>query len=191
MIGKLRREQKQEDNVEQVIRSIRHLMVESRHYNMDVFQLSDLLKKNGFSLSVKREPELPLGVPSLWFNQQGHFVILYRGFPDSLNVQLNILHELSHVLLGHPSFTKEDILRGKNIYTDSEEMEAELTGCQIFLLLNSIEYDNYVFYRRYPSTIINRNQKGHIFREVMDVEPPVMTEEEKKVARRMSEFFSL
>ena len=194
MIGKLRKKQKQkkaEDNINQVILYIKHLIAKNRLKKIDVFQLCYLLQENGLMLKVSMEPELPFNVPSLWFEYQGQYVILYRGGPFSVFTQLHILHELSHLLLGHSPFTKEDIISGRSIYTHSEEMEAELVACLIFSLLHPIKYDNDVLCRKYPSTVVNPHKNEHLFREVMDINPSVMTEEEINISQLMSEFFAL
>ena len=194
MIWKKKNKQKQKktlDNINQVIRFIKHLIVKNRLKKMDVFQLCSKLRESGFTISVSMEPSLPFNVPSLWFELKGQYVILYRGAPSSVFTQLHILHELSHILLGHSPFTLEDITSGRSIYTHSEEMEAELLGSKIFCLLNPIEYDNDVLCRKYPSAIVNSHHNGHIFREVMDIKPSLMTEEEKKISQEMSEFFAL
>ncbi len=158
---------------------------------MDVFQLCSKLRESDFTISVSMEPSLPFNVPSLWFELKGQYVILYRGAPSSVFTQLHILHELSHIFLGHPPFTLEDITSGRSIYTHSEEMEAELVASKIFSLLNPIEYDSDVLCQKYPSAIVNSHHNGHIFREVMDIKPSLMTTEEKKISQQMSEFFSL
>jgi hypothetical protein len=69
-------------------------------------------------------------------------------------------------------------------------MEAELLACKIFSLLNPIKYDNYVLFRKEPSAIIPHHSE-HIFREVMDIKPSLITEDEVKISQRMSEFFAL
>jgi hypothetical protein len=195
MIGNNRKKLKQRkaDDINQVTFFIKHLMATNRLERIDVFQLCYLLQKNGFMIEVNIEPELPFNVSSLWFEQQGQYIILYRGSPLSLNTQLHILHELSHILLGHSPFTLEDITSGRSIYTHSEEMEAEMAAFKIFSLLNPIKYDHLTEKRQSPSAIINRhpNHNGHLFREAMDIKPSVMTEEEIKISQQMSEFFAL
>jgi hypothetical protein len=166
MIGNNRKTQKQkkdDDNINQVILFIEDLIAKNKLKKINVLKLCYLLKENGFMIEAKMEPELPFDAPSLWFELKGQYVILYRGAKSSVFTQLHILHELSHILLGHSPFTKEDFLRGRSIYTDREEMEAELAACQIFFLLNPIKYDH-LLNRKYPSAIINRhpNHNGHL-----------------------------
>ena len=191
MIGNNRKKKKADDNINQVILFIKHLIVKNRVKKIDVFQLCSKLREIGLTISVSMAPSLPLNVSSLWLELKGQYAILYRGAPSSVFTQLHILHELSHILLGHSPFTLEDITSGRSIYTHSEEMEAELLGSKIFCLLNPIEYDNDVLCRKYPSAIVNSHHNGHIFREVMDIKPSLMTEEEKKISQEMSEFFAL
>ena len=194
MIVKLLKKQKRsrtDDNINQVILFIKHLIAKNSPKSMDVFQLCNELKEYGWFIDVSIEQKLPPTVPSLWLEHQGQYVILYRDFPFPLLTQLRILHELSHILLGHSPFTEEDIIYGRSIYTHSEEMEAELIACQVLSLLSRIEYDNYVLRKKYPSAIVKPHHNEHIFREVMDIPPSTMTEEDKKISQRMSEFFAL
>jgi len=191
MIGNNRKKKKADDNINQVILFIKHLIVKNRVKKIDVFQLCSKFREIGLTISVSMAPSLPLNVSSLWLELKGQYAILYRGAKSSVFTQLHILHELSHILLGHSPFTLEDITSGRSIYTHSEEMEAELVASKIFCLLNPIEYDNDVLCRKYPSAIVNSHHNGHIFREVMDIKPSLMTEEEKKISQEMSEFFAL
>jgi hypothetical protein len=191
MIGNNRKKQKKvDDNINQVILFIKHLIAKNRVKKIDVFQLCSKLREIGLTISVSMAPSLPLNVSSLWFELKGQYAILYRGASSSVFTQLHILHELSHILLGHSPFTLDDLASGRSIYTHSEEMEAELVASKIFLLLNPIEYDSGVLGQKYPSAIVKQNNE-HLFREVMDVKPSVMTTKEKKISQQMSEFFSL
>jgi hypothetical protein len=77
--------------------------------------------------------ELPKDVPGVTIKLSGQFFILYK--PTYYReIQLSILHELSHICLGHLDGIDVDlsaVLEGKTIFTDEQEQEAELLAHQL------------------------------------------------------------
>ena len=83
-------------------------------------------------------PELPLDSPAVAIRRaKGTFRILYRPSPRLLTTQLDILHELAHILLNHCLVTPVNLFSDRCLYTDLQEQEAERLAHQMMALILS------------------------------------------------------
>ena len=86
-------------------------------------------------IDVMAVPKLPKRAPSLLVRRPDRtFLILYCSCASSLMVQISILHELAHILLGHRQTTLRHSSE-KNFYTDSLEREAERLAHRLMALI--------------------------------------------------------
>jgi hypothetical protein len=89
-------------------------------------------------ISVIPVPELPPDIPAVAIRRaKGTFRILYRPAPRLLSTQLDILHELAHILLNHCRSTPSNLFSERCLYTDMEEQEAERLAHQMMALILS------------------------------------------------------
>ncbi|MBI1923318.1 hypothetical protein HYR99_03605 [Candidatus Poribacteria bacterium] len=87
-------------------------------------------------IDVAAFPQIPSGLPALVLRLQDRtFRILYRPSCSSLSVQISILHELAHILLGHCQHTPAHRLLRPCLYTNSQQREAELLAQQMMAVI--------------------------------------------------------
>ena len=91
-------------------------------------------------IAILSMPSLPPTVSALSLQYKNQYVILYK-LALPLSVERSILHELSHICLGHVDGVKIDlwaVIAGKTIFTDQQERDAEKLANQLLAAITDV-----------------------------------------------------
>ena len=127
---------------------------------LDAFSLCELAGEV-LNIEIHRTPEpgLPVKLPALVHRlDDGWFEILYRPKGRALSIQIFLLHELSHLLLGHCQRKSVEWFL-PTVYTDAEERRAERLAYQMMDFI--IQYNQHPILTRFVRLISREPETVH------------------------------